>query len=368
MVKSDTFIGIRLRPFNETVLRCGLRNRLTSNVTTAVQKLKFILMYIQQLMNAIVTGGAGFLGSHLCDALIKRGYQVICVDNLLTGSKDNISHLLNHPDFKFVELDVINIHELDIEQVDFVYHLASPASPNRHSAKSYHALAFETMQVNSLGTWAICELGLQKGAKVLFASTSEAYGEPLEHPQKETYRGNVSTTGPRAVYDEAKRFGETIVSAYVRSKQLDGRIIRIFNTYGPRMAMDDGRVVIEFVKAALQNQDLPVFGTGSQTRSFCYVSDLIEGVIRAMETEGTKSEVYNLGNPHEFTILELAHKVIEKVGSQVKPEMKEALPQDDPSKRCPDISKAKQVLAWEPQIELDQGLEFLIEDVKKRLG
>ena len=319
-------------------------------------------------MNAIVTGGAGFLGSHLCDALIKKGYQVICLDNLLTGSKDNISHLISHPDFRFIEMDVLNISELQIDQVDFIYHLASPASPNKNSEKSYHALAFETMQVNTMGTWAVCEFALLKGAKLLFSSTSEAYGEPLEHPQKESYRGNVSTTGPRAVYDEAKRFGETIVSAYTRDKMLDGRIIRIFNTYGPRMALDDGRVVIEFVKAALKNTGLPVFGDGEQTRSFCYVSDLIEGIVRAMETDQTKGEIFNLGNPHEFTVLELAEKVIAKTESASQPEFKAELPQDDPSRRCPDISKAKQILAWEPHIELDQGLEFLIDDVKKRLS
>lgn len=318
-------------------------------------------------MNAIVTGGAGFLGSYLCDALIKRGYQVICVDNLLTGSRENIAHLESHPDFKFVEMDVVNISELEVSHVDFVYHLASPASPNKNYPKSYHALAFETMQVNTMGTWAVSEFALQKGAKMLFASTSEAYGEPLEHPQKETYRGNVSAIGPRAVYDESKRFGETIVSAYVRSKNLDGRIIRIFNTYGPRMAMDDGRVVIEFVKAALKNENLPIFGDGKQTRSFCYVSDLIEGIIRAMETDGTKGEVFNLGNQNEFTVLDLAQKVIEKTGSTAQPGFKEAMPSDDPSRRCPDISKAKQILAWEPQIELDQGLDFLIDDVKNRL-
>ncbi len=319
-------------------------------------------------MNAIVTGGAGFLGSHLCDALISKGYQVVCIDNLLTGSKENIAHLLSHPDFKFVEMDVLNISDLEIEHVDFIYHLASPASPNHHSKKSYHALAFETMQVNSMGTWAVSEFALLKGAKMLYASTSEAYGEPLEHPQKETYRGNVSSTGPRSVYDESKRFGETIVSAYVRDKKLDGRIIRIFNTYGPRMALDDGRVVMEFAMAAFKNQDLPIFGDGTQTRSFCYVSDLIEGIVRTIETDNTTGEVFNLGNPHEFSMLELADKIIAKTGSSVKPSLTEAMPQDDPSRRCPDISKAKQFLAWEPQIGLDQGLEFFLEDVKKRLN
>jgi nucleoside-diphosphate-sugar epimerase len=318
-------------------------------------------------MNAIVTGGAGFLGSHLCDALIKKGYQVVCIDNLLTGNKDNIEHLLTHPDFKFIDIDVVDISDLETQHVDYIYHLASPASPNHRSPKSYHALAFETMQVNSMGKWAVAEFSMLKGAKMLFASTSEAYGEPLEHPQKETYRGNVSTTGPRSVYDESKRFGETIVSAYVRDKDLDGRIIRIFNTYGPRMALDDGRVVMEFALAALKNQDLPVFGDGSQTRSFCYVSDLIEGIIRTMETENTKGEVFNLGNSHEFTVLELADKIIAKTGSSAKSSNNGAMPEDDPSRRCPDITKAKQTLAWEPHIELDQGLDYFLEDVKKRI-
>ena len=237
----------------------------------------------------IVTGGAGFLGSHLVDKLIEQGNEVLVIDNLLTGNLKNLDHLKNNPNFSFLNQDVSQFFQIDFA-ADEIYHLASPASPNFKSSKSYHALPFETMMVNSMGTWYMAQLALQKGAKLLFASTSEAYGDPKEHPQKESYRGNVSTTGPRSIYDESKRFGETIVSAFVRSNGLDGRIIRIFNTYGPRMALDDGRVVIEFIQAALQNKPFPVFGDGTQTRSFCYVSDLVEGIVLAME-KGEKGEV-----------------------------------------------------------------------------
>lgn len=308
-------------------------------------------------MRIIVTGGAGFLGSHLCDKLIEMGNQVVCIDNLLTGSIDNIVHLQDSPDFEFVETDAAEGLPEDLD-FDALYHLASPASPNKNNPQSYIALPFETMEINSFGTWALCEEALSRGAKFLFASTSEIYGDPLEHPQKESYKGNVSTTGPRSVYDESKRFGETITAAFVRYKKLDGRIIRIFNTYGPRMA-SDGRVVIEFVNAALQNKPLPVFGDGKQTRSFCYVSDLIDGIIAAMD-KGEKGEIYNLGNPREFTILELVEvvKKITKVSSEV--EFVEKLPTDDPLRRCPDITKAKERLGWEPKVELEEGLKKLI--------
>ncbi len=304
-----------------------------------------------------MTGGAGFLGSHLCDKLIEQGDQVICIDNLLTGNLDNIAHLQNSPDFQFVEADANEglPQELDF---DALYHLASPASPNKNNPKSYQALPFETMQVNTFGTWSLCGEALARGARFLFASTSEVYGDPLEHPQKETYNGNVSTAGPRAVYDEAKRFGETITSTQVRYNKLDGRIIRIFNTYGPRMA-DDGRVVIEFIKAALQNKPFPVFGDGQQTRSFCFVSDLINGIIAAMD-KGQKGEIYNLGNPDEFTILELAEKVKELVRSSSEPVVVEQSPEDDPQQRCPDITKAKEYLGWEPKVSLEEGLKKLI--------
>ncbi|MBI2597509.1 GDP-mannose 4,6-dehydratase [Candidatus Daviesbacteria bacterium] len=321
-------------------------------------------------MKIIVTGGAGFLGSHLVDKLLQRGDEVIAIDNLLTGDLKNIEHLRSNPNFRFIEADVVKPLPLDLEAnpdligADQIYHLASPASPNINSPKSYHALAFETMQVNSLGTWNLCELAKKIGAKFLFASTSEIYGNPKEHPQKESYLGNVSTLGPRSVYDESKRFGETITAAFIRSKGLDGRTVRIFNTYGPRMA-DDGRVVIEFINAALANKPIPIFGNGSQTRSFCYVSDLIEGIVLAME-KGNKGKVFNLGNPQEFTIQELAEKIKQLTGSTSEIKSIAELPEDDPLKRCPDISHAKEVLGWEPKIGLEKGLKTLINTLNPR--
>ncbi|OGE33472.1 hypothetical protein A3C59_05055 [Candidatus Daviesbacteria bacterium RIFCSPHIGHO2_02_FULL_36_13] len=321
-------------------------------------------------MTIIVTGGAGFLGSHLCEKLLENGEEVICIDNLITGSEDNVSHLKNNPNFKFIEADaswglpegILNqrpkggrVVQDDIRQI---YHMASPASPNKNNPKSYIALPFETMKVNTMGTMKLCENAVKLGAKFLFASTSEVYGDPEESPQKETYNGNASTIGPRSVYDESKRFGETITSAFVRSKELDGRIVRIFNTYGPRMS-DDGRVVIEFIEAAQKGNPIPVFGDGSQTRSFMFVSDLVDGLILAMD-RGDKGEVYNLGNPTEFTIMELAAKVKEITNSQSEIKEVEDLPEDDPKQRCPDITKAKNELGWEPKVELDEGLKLLI--------
>ncbi len=287
-------------------------------------------------MKIIVTGGAGFLGSHLCEKLLEQGNEVVCLDNLLTGSEDNIAHLKNNSHFEFIKHDVSwglpeSVKALPAgRQVDQIYHLASPASPNKNNPQSYIALPFETMKVNTMGTMKLCEQALHLGAKFLFASTSEVYGDPLEHPQKETYRGNVSTTGPRSVYDEAKRFGETIVSAYVGNKNLNGRIVRIFNTYGPRMAAD-GRVVIEFVQAALEKKPFAVFGDGKQTRSFCYVSDMVDGIIKAME-KGQSGEVYNLGNSDEFTILELAEKIKKITKSSSETAFVEDLPEDDPQR------------------------------------
>lgn len=314
-------------------------------------------------MKVIVTGGAGFLGSHLVDKLLERGDQVLAIDNLLTGDLKNLDHLKNNPNFTFLNQDVSHQFSTDFA-ADEIYHLASPASPSLKSPKSYHALSFETMMVNSMGTWRLIEIALSKKAKFLFASTSEVYGDPLEHPQKESYRGNVSTTGPRSVYDESKRFGETIVSAFVRSKGMDGRIVRIFNSYGPRMA-DDGRVVIEFVAAALQNKPFPVFGDGKQTRSFCYATDMIDGIMLAME-KGQMGEVYNLGNPDEFSVLELAQKIKGLTNSSSKPKFGEPLPEDDPIQRCPDITKAKEQLGWEPKVDLDEGLKKLINSLIER--
>lgn len=318
-------------------------------------------------MKIVVTGGAGFLGSYLCDRLIERGDEVFCVDNLITGNRDNIKHLEENPSFKFINCDVAEMNSEILllrqaqdqdDKVDQIYHLASPASPNKNNPKSYISFPFETMEVNTVGTKVVCALALKTGAKLLFASTSEIYGDPLEHPQKETYRGNVSTIGPRSVYDEAKRFGETIVSTFVRSKGVDGRIIRIFNTYGERMA-DDGRVVIEFIKAGLEGRPFPIFGDGTQTRSFCYVSDLIDGIILAMD-KGQSGEVYNLGNPDEFSILELAEKVKKLIGASSELKTAESLPEDDPKMRCPDIAKAKTELGWEPKVSLEEGLKKLI--------
>ena len=286
------------------------------------------------------------------------------LDNLITGSEKSVEDLKQNPNFKLVNLNVLEVKQLGNESFDRVYHMASPASPNKHSKKSYLALPFETMQVNTNGTSALAEFALSKGAKFLFASTSEIYGDPLEHPQKEEYRGNVSTTGLRSVYDESKRFGETITAAFVRYQDLDGRIIRIFNTYGPRMDPDDGRAVIEFVTRALKNEPISIFGNGSQTRSFCYVDDLVEGIIKAMESDGTKGEVFNLGNPHEFTISDLAEVVKRVTGSTSEITHNEELPEDDPKRRKPDIEKARRVLGWEPKVNLEEGLQKLVNYLK----
>lgn len=315
------------------------------------------------VMKVLVAGGAGFIGSHLCDALIAKEYDVICVDNFITGNDENIKHLINNAHFTFLQHD-ISIPLTTIPAVEQVYHLASPASPNHHSSKSYHSLPFETMRANSLGTWNLVELALRNNASFLYTSTSEVYGDPLEHPQKETYRGNVSSTGPRSVYDEAKRFGETIVMAHVRSKQLNGRIVRLFNTYGPRMAPDDGRAVIAFVTAALQNKPMPIFGDGKQTRSFCYVADTIRGIILAMEIPEANGEVINIGNPYECTIASLALEVKSIIKSQSEIVHNEPLPEDDPLRRLPAIEKAQSLLHWQPTVSLEDGLQKLINYIK----
>lgn len=314
-------------------------------------------------MKILIAGGAGFLGSNLCKKLLNEGQEVFCLDNLLTGKKTNIEEFLDNPKFKFENLEVTEVEKLKDISFDRIYHLASPASPNKHNPKSYLGLPFETMKVNSFGTWVLAQFAKDQGAKFLFASTSEIYGDPLEHPQTEEYRGNVSPIGLRSVYDESKRFGETVVSAFVKYKDLDGRIIRIFNTYGPKMDRD-GRVVIEFVMAALEGNPLPVFGDGKQTRSFCFVDDLVEGIVKAMETENTKGDVFNLGNPDEFTVLELAEMVKKLTGSSSEISFAEALPEDDPKRRKPDISKAKRVLNWEPKVKLEDGINKLIEHLK----
>ena len=303
----------------------------------------------------LVTGGAGFIGSHLCNRLIENGNIVICLDNLLTGSQKNIAHLLAKKNFEFIKHDVCKPFISKKYKFREIYHLASPADPNTQSPVSYMSHPFETMRVNTTGTWNMCELALKHNAKLLFASTSEVYGDPEKSPQDEKYRGNVSTTGPRAVYDEAKRFGETIVSAFVRIKGLDGRITRIFNTYGPRMNPKEGRAVVNFVRQAIKNESITVYGEGAQTRSFCYIDDQVEGQIEAME-KGKTGEVYNIGNPDERTILEFANIVKKFAKSKSEIIFSQDLPQDDPHQRKPNTDKAKKVLHWEPKVGLEEGL------------
>ncbi|OGE35405.1 hypothetical protein A3E66_00225 [Candidatus Daviesbacteria bacterium RIFCSPHIGHO2_12_FULL_37_16] len=312
----------------------------------------------------LVTGGAGFIGSHLCDRLIKNGKKVICLDNLLTGSQKNVAQLLTNKNFFFIKQDVCEpFVSRKFAKIDEIYHLASPADPNVNSPVSYMTHPFETMRVNTEGTWNMCEIALKHKAKLLFASTSEIYGDPQISPQGEDYRGNVSTTGPRAVYDESKRFGETIVSAFVRNKNLNGRITRIFNTYGPKMNPNEGRAVVNFIKQAIKNESITIYGDGSQTRSFCYVDDEVEGLIMAME-KGKSGEVYNIGNDDERTILEFA-KIIKKLAGSKSQIIFEPLPEDDPVQRKPDITKAKKTLGWYPKIALEKGLLRTIQYFRK---
>ena len=300
---------------------------------------------------ALVTGGAGFLGSHLCDALLADGYSVIAADNLLTGRRANLEHLRNEPRF---ELQVININEpFDCGPVDYVFHFASPASP-----VDYTVHGIDTLKVGSYGTFHALEIAHKYGAKYLISSTSECYGDPLEHPQKESYWGHVNPIGPRSVYDEAKRFSEAVSMAFHRYHKVDTRIVRIFNTYGPRMQLNDGRVVPNFMKQALRGEDLTVYGDGSQTRSFCYVSDEIDGFMRL--SRSSEHQPVNIGNPTEFTILECAKLVLKVTGSKSRI-CYEPLPQDDPRQRRPDISKARNLLGWEPKIDLGTGLRMSLE-------
>jgi dTDP-glucose 4,6-dehydratase len=300
---------------------------------------------------AIVTGGAGFLGSHLCDALLGEGYAVAAVDNLLTGRLSNLDHLRNDPHFEFYKIDINQ--PFDCGPADYVFHFACPASP-----VDYTVHGIETLQVGSLGTFHALDVARRYGAKYLVSSTSECYGDPLEHPQKESYWGNVNPIGLRSVYDDAKRFTEAVTMAYHRYYKVDTRIVRIFNTYGPRMQLNDGRVVPNFMKQALRGEDLTVYGDGSQTRSFCYVSDEIDGFLRLAKS--SEHSPVNVGNPIEFTILECAKRVIEVTGSKSAIRY-ETLPQDDPKRRQPDITKARTLLGWEPKIDLETGLKLSLE-------
>jgi dTDP-glucose 4,6-dehydratase len=301
----------------------------------------------------LVTGGAGFLGSHLCDELLARGNRVICVDNFETGSLANIEHIRDPDRFRHVPLDIIEPYFID-EPVDFVYHLASPASPI-----DYLRLPLHTLKVGSYGTHHTLGLAKAKRSRFLIASTSEVYGDPLQHPQPETYWGHVNPIGPRGVYDEAKRYAEALTMAYHRQQGVDTAIVRIFNTYGSRMRPHDGRAIPTFLRQALGNRPITVFGNGSQTRSFCYVSDLIRGII-ALAESGYHDPV-NIGNPDEFTLLELAETVRELTGSSSEI-VYEALPVDDPKQRRPDITLARELLGWSPQVQLREGLQKTIED------
>lgn len=310
----------------------------------------------------LVAGGAGFIGSNLVKSLLEDGYQVVCVDNLITGNKKNLDEVASDKNFEFIEKDITKPIKLS-KKVDFILHLASPASPNHHSKKSYHSLAMETMFANTTGTLELLKLARKDNAKFLFASTSEIYGDPLEHPQKEEYRGNVSTTGPRSVYDESKRFGETL-TAYFWRNNVDARIARIFNTYGPNMQTDDKRMIINFINQALEGEPITVFGDGSQTRCLCYVDDMVDALKRFVFYPKTKGEVINLGSPGERTVLEYAQIVKKITGSKSEIIFSEELPQDDPQKRRPDISKAKKVIDWEPRVSLEEGLKKTIEYFK----
>jgi len=306
----------------------------------------------------VITGAAGFIGSHLAEALLDRDYAVIGIDNLLTGDTSNISHLTNR-DFTFIKHDVTNYIFID-GPVDVVMHWASPASPI-----DYLELPIQTLKVGALGTHKALGLAKEKGARFVIASTSEVYGDPLEHPQKETYWGNVNPVGPRGVYDEAKRFAEAMTMAYHRYHKVDTKIVRIFNTYGPRMRLNDGRAVPAFMSQALRNEDVTVFGSGNQTRSFTYVSDLVDGIIRLMLS--SENDPINIGNPREMTIKEIAETIIRMTGSKSKIVYRD-LPTDDPKQRRPDITRATTLLKWEPRVQLEEGLVKTIEYFKTKVN
>ena len=314
-------------------------------------------------MRILITGGAGFIGSHLCDRLLTKGHSVVAMDNFITSADRNIHHLAGRDDFLFIKHNVSNYIYVE-GPIDAVLHFASPASPSQTAPTGYLQLPIQTLKVGALGTHNALGVAKAKGAKFLLASTSEVYGDPLQHPQKETYWGHVDPVGPRSVYDEAKRFAEAITMAYHRAHDVDTRIVRIFNTYGPRMQLDDGRVVPNFVGQALRNEPLTVYGDGSQTRSFCYVSDLVEGIYRLLLSD--EHMPVNLGNPHEMTLIDLAKRVIalSGVGGGI---VSTPLPEDDPKVRQPDITRARQLLGWEPTVDVDEGLRRTIEWFRKKL-
>lgn len=308
----------------------------------------------------IVAGGAGFIGSHLCERLLGRGNRVICIDNLITGAEENVSDYFENPNFTFIRHDVVNELPKIKDEITGIFHLASPASPNAKSERSYIAYPIETLMVNSLGTKNLLDMAHGKKSIFLYASTSEVYGDPDRSPQKEDYFGNVNPVGMRSVYDEGKRFGESMTMAYFRKFGVDVRIIRIFNTYGPRMQKDDGRVVSNFINQALSDYPITIYGEGEQTRSFCYVTDMVDGLLSAMTTKKLGGRVINVGNPEEYKISELAQKIKEMTESESEI-INEALPEGDPRKRKPDISLAKELLNFNPKVTLDEGLKKTIE-------
>lgn len=330
-------------------------------------------------IHSLVTGGAGFVGSHLCDFLIRQGHNVVCLDNLITGKMENIAHLRRHPRFRFIKQDIIKglprflalprfLRDITrgfprlLPKANYIFHLASPASP-----QGYMKNSIETILTNSIGTYRLLEYCRKKGAKFLFASTSEVYGNPRVHPQVETYWGNVNSFGPRACYDESKRLGEALVYEYFHKYKVNARLVRIFNTYGPRLNENDGRVVSNLITQAMRGESLTVYGDGSQTRSFCYVEDLVRGLWLAASTPHTEGQVFNLGNPQETTILQFARLVKELCGKNTAKIVKKPLPQDDPIKRKPDITKARKILKWEPKVPLKEGLKHTIEYYRGRI-
>ena len=314
------------------------------------------------MQTVLVAGGAGFIGSNLCERLLNDNYRVICIDNLITGRKENVEGFIKNKNFSFLNLDLTSssFQNTKLPKIDYIFHLASPASPNKKSPRSYINFPIETLLVNSLGTYNLLETAKKFNARFLYASSSEIYGDPQVSPQKEDYFGNVNPVGIRSVYDEGKRFGEAITMAYFRKFNTDTRIIRIFNTYGHRMRADDGRVVSNFINQAISNKPLTVYGDGSQTRSICYIDDLVEGLIKTIVSDKTKGEVLNLGSPNEKTILDLANTIKKMTNSSSKI-IFEPLPEDDPKVRRPDIDKAKKLIGWTPKVSIDRGLTKTIQ-------
>lgn len=319
------------------------------------------------MQTVYVAGGAGFIGSNLCAQLLGDGYTVVCLDNFATSSEETIETLQKNPNFHLLKADITQLDEnllSAIPKPDFIFHLASPASPNKNGTRSYIALPIETLLANTLGTYMLLRLAQKNNARFLFASTSEVYGDPNVSPQPETYWGNVNPNGVRSVYDESKRCGEAFTMGFVRKHNLDARIVRIFNTYGPNMQMDDGRVVSNFILQALKNEPLTIYGNGKQTRSFCYVDDLVDGLTRFMFGDNLKGEVINIGNPNEKSIAEFA-TIIQGLTGTSSEIVNEDLPSDDPKQRKPDITKAKKLLDWEPKVDLEEGLQKTIAYFKK---